>query len=863
MGIVELIYAELKQQELQRNPYSCLHMSNIDVNPHQIEAFTFALSSLESGGTILADEVGLGKTIEAGLVIKYLLQSGRNKILLIMPSNLRKQWQVELEEKFDIASLIVDSTNWDNYLAEIKKKQAIIIVSYHFASKRKEYLGKVAWDFCIFDEAHRLRNVYKNGTKMANSLYELTRGIPKILLTATPMQNTLLDIYGLVQYIDERIFYNKVVFSQRYMKNENYLALKDSLRTVVQRTLRKEVAEYIQFSERKEITIDFELSPPEIELYVRINHYLKKELLYALPKSHRTLITSVIRKLLASSSMAVAETFKTLKGRLEVLKETTRKESADESIDFFLSFFDDDEIETDEDDKQDELYTREKVNEFIQHEIDEVDAIINKAESISKNAKMTALKKAIEKAFAFQTESVIEQKIIVFTESIRTQQYIFDELSAVGYAGQILKFNGNTDDDITKQIYKAWKTQNYGKYLGSRNVEIKNAIVEAFRDEYMILLVTDSGSEGLNLQFCNTIINYDLPWNPQKIEQRIGRCHRYGQKNDVVVINLLNTQNVADKRVYEILSEKFKLFQGVFGASDKAIGLLESGADFEKRVTQIYQECKTSSDFTKEFKALEKELDKKRNKKMDELKNLFIYKTEEQHKQEFNQILQEIEQYDSELEYWSNIPIDKNRVSYPLYYETDKKLEIPEIMHGYLLIGGLYVDSIIEEVVFEIVDDNCKIYGVSDWLARKLCAEIQEDVLLVKTPNNQKVLSCIDKVTKYLQQRYTISKQELVQRNKDKLLNWLELRKEEYVLKTKDSSELDAIKEKYVAETDFTQKIALKKQIELWEQQQKQMIESFHDEMTSLEEEANNMQKEFEEVVLKTPQFITKIVIKF
>lgn len=132
------------------------------------------------------------------------------------------------------------------------------------------------------------------------------------------------------------------------------------------------------------------------------------------------------------------------------------------------------------------------------------------------------------------------------------------------------------------------------------------AIVEAFRDEYKILLVTDSGSEGLNLQFCNTIINYDLPWNPQKIEQRIGRCHRYGQKNDVVVINLLNTQNVADKRVYEILSEKFELFQGVFGASDKAIGLLESGADFEKRVTLIYQECKTTSDFTKQFKDLEK-----------------------------------------------------------------------------------------------------------------------------------------------------------------------------------------------------------------------------------------------------------------
>lgn len=862
MGILESTYAELKQQELQRNPYGCLYGANIDINPHQIEAFTFALSSLESGGAILADEVGLGKTIEAGLVIKFLLQSGKNKILLIIPSNLRKQWQVELEEKFDIESLIVDCSNWDDYLEEIKKEQSVIIVSYNFASRRKEYLGKVAWDFCVFDEAHRLRNVHKNGSKMANSLYELTKRIPKILLTATPMQNALFDVYGLVQYIDERIFYNKAVFSERYIKNENYLELKDSLKTVIQRTLRKEVAEYIQFSERKEMTIDFELSPLEIELYVMINNYLKKELLYALPNSHRTLITSVIRKLLASSSMAVAEIFKVLKKRLEVLKETTRKESADESIDYFLGFFDDD-VEADEDNKQDELYTREKVNEFIQYEIDEVDAIISKAESIHKNAKMTALKKAVKRAFEFQVESGIEQKIVIFTESIRTQQYIFNELSDIGYAGQILKFNGNTNDNITKQIYKAWKVRNYGKYLGSRSVEMKNALVEAFRDEYKILLVTDSGSEGLNLQFCNTIINYDLPWNPQKIEQRIGRCHRYGQKNDVVVINLLNTQNVADKRVYEILSEKFELFQGVFGASDKAIGLLESGADFEKRVTKIYQECKTSSDFTKEFKALEKELDKKKNKKMDELKDLFTYKTEEQHKNAFHQILQEISQYDTELEYWSNITIDKDRVSYPLYYETDRELDIPEIKHGYLMIGGLYVEATMEKAIFEIIDNGGKIYEVSDQLARILCTELQEDVLLVKEPDKQKILASIDKIDEYLQQSYVISKQELIQGNKDKLSNWLELRKEEYVLKTKDTSELENLKEEYEAETDFRQKIVLKKQMELWEQQQKQMIESFHDEMTALEEEADNMQEEFEETVLKTPQLVTKIVIKF
>jgi len=137
MGIGETTYAELKQLELNNNPYSCLHMADIDINPHQIEAFTFALSSLELGGAILADEVGLGKTIEAGLVIKYLLCSGKNKIILVMPSNLRKQ------EKFDIESLIVDSSNWDDYLIKVNDKQVVVIVSYHFASKRKAELTKI------------------------------------------------------------------------------------------------------------------------------------------------------------------------------------------------------------------------------------------------------------------------------------------------------------------------------------------------------------------------------------------------------------------------------------------------------------------------------------------------------------------------------------------------------------------------------------------------------------------------------------------------------------------------------------------------------------------------------------------------
>lgn len=290
MGVVEATYAEIKQQELKKNPYSCLSTAAIDVNPHQVEAFTFSLAAMKLGGAVLADEVGLGKTIEAGLVLKYLLNSGSQKILLVMPSNLRKQWQVELDEKFEVESLIVESGNWDEYKSYVKNESAVVIVSYNFASRRKSEFAKVPWSFCVFDEAHRLRNVYKNGSKMASNLYELTKGIPKLMLTATPMQNSLFDLYGLIQFIDKRIFYSKAVFSDRYIKNEQYEDLRHQVNTVLQRTLRKEVSDYIQFPERKEMTVDFELSLPEVELYMKINNYLKKEILLALPNSHRTLI---------------------------------------------------------------------------------------------------------------------------------------------------------------------------------------------------------------------------------------------------------------------------------------------------------------------------------------------------------------------------------------------------------------------------------------------------------------------------------------------------------------------------------------------------------------------------------------------
>lgn len=858
-------YGKIKRQELNTNPYSCLDSEKIDINPHQIEAFMFALSAIRTGGAILADEVGLGKTIEAGLVLKYLLKNGYKKILLIMPASLRKQWQIELEEKFSIDTVIIDSQNFDSYYEFSKREHGVLITSYNFAAKRRDLLSKISWDFMVFDEAHRLRNIHKNSSKTANKIYDLSKGIPKLMLTATPMQNTLLDMFGLVQFIDDKIFLDKRVFSQKYIKNQDYAELKIMLEPVLQRTLRSEVADYLQFKSRIGISVDFSLTPMEAILYKLVNDYLKKNILYAIPSSNRSLITIVIRKLLASSSSAVVNTFEVLKERLQKLKETTRTESVDKSLDYFFDFLDDDfdeeEAETEE---TVELYDRDKVNEFIQHEIDEVDEIITVANKIKTNAKLNALKKALQIAFSRQRKMGISEKVVVFTESVRTQSYLFEELSVLGYDDSMLMFNGNMSDNKTKEIYRAWKSKNYGKDLGSRSVEIKNAIVETFKNDYRILLVTDSGSEGLNLQFCNTVINYDLPWNPQRIEQRIGRCHRYGQKNDVVVINLLNTENVADRRVYEILSQKFELFQGVFGASDKAIGLLESGENFEKRVLQIYQQCKNPTEFNKEFKILEKELERKRNAKFRELKNLISKASEEAHKQELQEIFVEVNRYFEDKTFWTSIPNDISIAQYPIAYKTNNIGINDEVRHGHIIIGGFYNKQELLFPILEVLDLNNNRVLLTEGDVIQMLSSLSDEDLEKQDLDQSLVVEFSNAIFDEKLRKYQNSYQKLVLRNNIKIDNWVALRCDGYNLQINEfKTKLDELNSVYIEEKNFKAKIEIKKQMEQLKQKQGEMSFSFHEFTAEVQAEATEMKLAFEKQFAIEPMLIAKIVVQF
>lgn len=865
-------YGRFKRMELEKSPFHFLlaNESHIDPNPHQINAFCAAIDAMKTGGIVLADEVGLGKTIEAGLVLRYMLESGARTVLIALPASLRKQWELELEEKFDLKPVILDRLTVEHDVEDWHKKLVdrqsvrIVIASYDYSGKLMKRFPDVKWDFLIIDEAHNLRNLH--GTKRAKRLFELSGGIPKILLTATPLQNSLMDLYGLVSFIDSRIFGSEKVFRQRYIKNEDYGDLKRELTPVLYRTLRKDVAAYMHFVKRICKTVDFELSRDEIELYERVNLFLKRDVLYSIPTSNRALIILVIRKLMASSSFALIETFEVLKKRLEKLYEGTKSADAQEGFDLFWSFVEDEIDESGFEETEDEDTAAKKA--FIQEELDEVNVIIDVAKRIKMNSKVTALKQALEIGFSFQRDHGIAQKAVVFTESKRTQKYIAEELRKSGYSEEdILLFNGGFDDAMSKEIYQAWQAKNYGNANYGRSVEYKHAIVDYFKENAKILICTDAGSEGLNLQFCNTVINYDLPWNPMKIEQRIGRCHRYGQQNDVVAINLLNTQNEADKRVYEILSKKFKLFEGVFGASDIAIGALESGTSFEKTVLDIYQRCDTAAEFKKEFNKLNRKLDAKRDKKTQKLRDILVTESSGSKKQALEGTKKDIDRYLQQVDYWSKVaqPEVFRDVQ---YWKVDGWGEQNIGARGYLFLGamcnnadilfpvllmcdheGRYVDFEEDDLVPElekIDDSNVRYFTPTD----------KENALFQRTYQNL-VSEMLDKLDR--------QSEPVREYNRRKIENWIRIQNEQLVVQYQEmSAEIEELREQERASNNFYEKIDIRKKAEQKEKKLEAFQASFHERDTRFRAEGDQEIKAFNaSLEIDNPILLISVVLKF
>ena len=598
---------------------STLVDAQVDLNPHQVEAALFACANPLSRGVILADEVGLGKTIEAGLVISQRWAERRRRILIITPANLRKQWHQELQDKFSLRGVILETKSYNAMRKQGRSNpfqvdSGPVICSYQFAKAKAADIKAIAWDLVVLDEAHRLRNVYKTSNVIAKTLKDALAHVhSKVLLTATPLQNSLLELYGLVSMIDDRVFGDIDSFRSQFTsqpREQVFAALRTRLASVCKRTLRRQVQQYVSYTARRAIVEEFTPSTEERELSSLVADYLRRPNLKALPDGQRQLISLVLWKLLASSTHAIAGALETMAKRLEgELADSANNPDLADSLDKDYEALDEMADEWDSSDSDTESSSAGQRDALVQ-EIAELRHFKSLAINIRANAKGTALLTALDKAFDALDRLGAAKKAIIFTESKRTQDYLLALLADTPYGDGIVLFNGTNSDARAQAVYAEWMVRHAGtdRITGSKTADTRAALVEQFKDRGTVMIATEAGAEGINLQFCSLVINYDLPWNPQRIEQRIGRCHRYGQQYDVVVVNFVDRTNEADARVYDLLDQKFQLFEGVFGASDEVLGAIGSGVDFERRIADIYQNCRDADAIKVSFEQLQRDL---------------------------------------------------------------------------------------------------------------------------------------------------------------------------------------------------------------------------------------------------------------
>jgi len=634
----------VRPADQQRRYVASQRSGRIDPNPHQIDAVIFALKRIPDGGCILADEVGLGKTIEAGLIIAQLLAEGKQRVLLITPKALLGQWR---EQLFTLFSIVATENGPGIDLA----LPGVFLVTRDFAGGENgvEVLGGVPpFDLCVIDEAHEIFSaIYKrfdrdgiylpdsDKAKMAGRVRTLLRETPVLLLTATPIQNSLTELWGLAQFVEPTgtLLGNLATFRELFCEaDDRQLArgqeheLQSRLAEICQRTLRRQAQEFMKrpFVGRRTRLFEYSMTADEHALYDDVTAYLLQPGICAFRGHHRRLLLLGFHRRMASSIAALAASLDRVAERLESMLGNASAIHGAETALTLLDDLEDDDALPDEDVDEGESPTPEA----IAGELQRVRSFVQRARALPSDAKAQALIRAVRMVIERAARGQGSGKVVVFTESITTQDYLRQILCESGLLsdGEVTLFRGQNEGPRVAEALERWRVDELARLPKTahptREIATRLALVHEFRTRSKVFISTEAGGKGLNLQFADTLINYDLPWNPQRIEQRIGRIHRYGQTTDVLVINFAAEGNEAQKLTLEILSKKLDLFGTVLGASDEVLHEPSSdapeslvgavGADFEARLRRIYQNARSQAEIESELVTLRHSMDDER-----------------------------------------------------------------------------------------------------------------------------------------------------------------------------------------------------------------------------------------------------------
>lgn len=479
--------------------------SDIEIYPFQIAAASFALRSPYQKGAVLCDEAGMGKSHEAMLVINQKWLEGYSRILLVIPNaDLLHQWTEMLERFYTVPYVVLtnrdqwrQNTSEDNSNAFIQ--DAIVITTYDFAADNEEAAKVVNWDLTVFEEANALSPVYQEDNKQAKALKRIAGDSFKLLLTGTPIEKNIMDLYGLIWFIDKTLLPGEKEFLARYLRRpENYPELSERVSRYCFRTLRSQAKHYAKVTERVLLTVEYTPGKAERQLYDLLYAYINQPEKRAFPEMNQYDLALRLLGLLGSSTAAILQTIKGIVKRLQGLEN-----AADE-----LSQWQ--EIQT-------------------------------AAESIPQDAKAGELLTVLKQGFSLMKKTGAKQKAVIFTESVETQKMLQNLLSD---RYRTLAYNGSADYSVIRQ----------------------------FKEDGEVLISTDNGAKGFNLEEAAFIIHYDQPYNTLKLEQRIDRCHRLGQENDVLSVAFIDKNNFADVRKLELVNKRMLVTDGVFGITDDVLG---------------------------------------------------------------------------------------------------------------------------------------------------------------------------------------------------------------------------------------------------------------------------------------------------
>jgi hypothetical protein len=638
----------LRRSTEGRRYASAQRSGRIDPNPHQVDAVIFALSRVREGGCILADEVGLGKTIEAGLVMAQLRAEGATRMLLVAPKALIGQWREELFTLFGIN--VAEPDTGDRAFAG----PGVFLVGRDLLGSERgleQLLASGPFDLCVVDEAHEVfagiyRRFDRSGhyvddsphARLAGRLRVLLGGqTPVLLLTATPLQNSLAELWGLVQYVDRSgtLLGDLPTFRQLFCSDDDRMLasgqeedLQRRMQVVIRRTLRRQAQEFMKtpFVSRRARLFEYDMTDEERALYDDVTRYLLTPGLAAFRGQQRRLLVIGFHRRMASSHRALGRSLSRVAERLGRLLASDGGDAAGDD-DVAVEFYEDLE-EPDELAMTDSEEGPEPGRDHIRAELALVESFVTRLAALATDSKARALLDAVRVSSEAAAQGERSGKLVIFTESLATQDYLRELLIASQLVddSEITLFRGQNASPRALSALARWE-QEVGERLGkrarpSRDVAMRLALVHEFKQRSRILIATEAGAKGLNLQFCDTVINYDLPWNPQRIEQRIGRCHRYGQVRDVMVINFLARDNAAQRLTFDILSRKLELFGAVLDASDQVLhdperrssgrALAALSADFATELRRIYQSARSVQQIELELTRLSDTLERSR-----------------------------------------------------------------------------------------------------------------------------------------------------------------------------------------------------------------------------------------------------------